>query len=245
MGDRPTLLMPSDPSPDPTSAVSCDAVDSGHAQLAQLLQHRNTHPADRTHIDAQIRQTFGRTCAILVLDLAGFSRLTLRYGIIHFLGILQQLRAIAHPVITAQGGTLIKQDADNLFVIFDQAKAATEGAIALLKALQHANKTLPGSRDMEAGIGIGYGELLIIDNADLFGSEMNLASKLGEDLARPGEILLTQNAYTELQMADPALASNLEELTLSISGLSLTTYQLLVRQGRVVMQSDADAVSDD
>ena len=38
-------------------------------------------------------------------------------------------------------------------------------------------------------------------DSDLFGLEVNLASKLGEDLARPGEALLTPAAVTALDGA--------------------------------------------
>ena len=38
--------------------------------------------------------------------------------------------------------------------------------------------------------GVGFGDVLELDG-DVFGAEVNLASKIGEDLARPGEVLLT------------------------------------------------------
>ena len=41
--------------------------------------------------------------------------------------------------------------------------------------------------------GIGFGQVLELDH-DVFGLEVNLASKLGEDLARAGEVLLTPSA---------------------------------------------------
>jgi hypothetical protein len=40
-------------------------------------------------------------------------------------------------------------------------------------------------------IGLGYGDVLRIGDSDVFGAEVNAASKLGEDHARPYEIMVT------------------------------------------------------
>ena len=47
-------------------------------------------------------------------------------------------------------------------------------------------------------MGIGYGPTLVIAGKDLFGHEMNMACKLGEDIAGQGEILLTAAACQAL-----------------------------------------------
>jgi class 3 adenylate cyclase len=212
-----------------------DAANNTKAELERLLQLRNDNPERSLAIEAQIHQRFSVTCAVFVLDLAGFSRLTLRYGIVHFLGILQRLRAIAYPILKNYGGTLVKQEADNLFVTFPDVGAAVDGAIAILQGLQAANVTLPAAEDVQAGIGIGYGDLLLVEDADLFGSEMNLASKLGEDLARPGEILLTEQAMTHLQQQNAERAALAEAIELSTSGLMIPAYQFMVRRGVLQM----------
>ena len=47
-------------------------------------------------------------------------------------------------------------------------------------------------------MGIGFGPTLVIAESDLFGEEMNLACKLGEDIAGPRQILLTPAAVAAL-----------------------------------------------
>jgi len=59
------------------------------------------------------------------------------------------------------------------------------------------NRSLPANERLRFSYGIGYGDVLDLD-ADLFGLEVNLASKIGEDLARPGEALLTPQAAAAL-----------------------------------------------
>lgn len=55
------------------------------------------------------------------------------------------------------------------------------------------NHPLPPNQRLRFSYGIGYGEVLNLEH-DLFGLEVNLASKLGEDLAEPGDVLLTPAA---------------------------------------------------
>ena len=44
---------------------------------------------------------------------------------------------------------------------------------------------------MLSSSGLGYGDVLRIGDSDVFGAEVNAASKLGEDHARPYEIMVT------------------------------------------------------
>ncbi|MBE9179158.1 adenylate/guanylate cyclase domain-containing protein [Oculatella sp. LEGE 06141] len=194
------------------------------AELDRLLHARNEHPEKAEAIDAQIYATFTQVHAIFVLDMSGFSRLTVRYGIIQFLAMIRRLVAIALPVIEAHRGTLVKQEADNLFVVFPTVEMAVDAAVDLLKGLKAVNSTLPDALDLYASIGIGYGEVLMVEDHDLYGSEMNLASKLGEDLARPDEILLSEAAFQQLD----GIAQGWEALEVSIAGLSVTTYKRLL-----------------
>jgi class 3 adenylate cyclase len=41
-------------------------------------------------------------------------------------------------------------------------------------------------------VGLGFGPMLRIGDVDVFGAEVNAASKLGEDVAQAGEILVTE-----------------------------------------------------
>jgi class 3 adenylate cyclase len=193
------------------------------AELDHLLQSRNEHPDKASEIDRTIQEIFAETHAIWVLDMSGFSRYTMRYSIIHFLAALRRLCAIACPLIRQHQGSIVKQEADNIFAIFSTVDAAVDAAVDILKGLSAANTGLPDALDLYASIGIGYGEILMIEGKDMFGSEMNLASKLGEDLARPNEILLTESAYQQVNEAQRSW----EKLEFSISGINLLTYKVL------------------
>jgi adenylate cyclase len=153
------------------------------ARMNRFLQERNENPERAAEIDAQITKFFGETLAILVMDMSGFSRQTLRHGIIHFLAQIHRMQTIAAPVVETYQGELIKQEADNILAVFPEVDQAVAGALDLDGKFAAANTMLPEHFDIHGEFGIGCGEILVVENEDVFGSEVNLASKLGEDLA--------------------------------------------------------------
>jgi adenylate cyclase len=171
---------------------------SGHRLLRRLLGIRNQFPERRDKIDNQLREAFQRNVAVLVLDMVGFSRLTVEHGIIHYLAMIHQMNEAARPAVTGNGGVVIKQEADNLYAIFDDPAPALESALDIFRAFDAVNSVVPPGRDIFGSVGIGYGATLVIDEKEIFGCEVNIACKLGEDLAGKSEILMTDSAYAAL-----------------------------------------------
>ena len=196
---------------------------NNRAYLESLLQERNEHPERMAEIDAKINETFRQNYAILVMDMSGFSRTTVRYGIIHFLAMIHQMHGMVKPIISECGGTVVKEEADNIFAVFPDVKSAVEAAIDSHKQTVAVNTTLPPEMDIYLCIGIGCGDVLMLEKEDMYGSEFNLASKLGEDLAERGEILLTSAAFEKLE----GDKQDWQKMELSISGLELVAYKRL------------------
>lgn len=213
--------------PDSSSASLAAALDPTRVHdrdyLNELLALRNQQPALESQIDAAINQAFVRPVAILVLDLCGFSRITAHRGIIHFLAFIQRMEQAARPAIAANGGEVIKQEADNLFAVFTHPQQALEAALDILRAIAAMNTVQPDPEQLQASIGIGCGPTLVIAGKDLYGHEMNLACKLGEDIAGPGEVLLTQAAATALEPG----RYQLQPLHERISGMELDAQRFV------------------
>ena len=197
------------------------STDNGRGLLNSLLAELNQYPARRDKIERQIRDAFERRVAILALDMIGFSRLTVEYGIIHYLAMIHQMAEGATPAVKGNGGTVIKQEADNLFAVFNTPVQALEASLDIFRAFDAINSVVPTERDIFGSIGIGYGETLIVGGEDMFGSEMNLACKLGEDLAEKKEILLTPAAF----MALPARRYICSPASFSISDMEVNCYR--------------------
>lgn len=198
---------------------------NSRANLELLLNKIIAEPDRAAEITQEIESIFGQDKAVLALDMSGFSRTTQRHGIVYFLLMIQQMQLVTGPVIQENGGLLVKADADNLFCLFDTVDDAVRTATEIIQQLNTVNLLLPQDRHLSASIGIGYGRILNIDDHDLFGDEVNLACKLGEDIAEKGAILLTSAAHDQLQ--DKELRTR--EETLSISGLSLTYHVIQER----------------
>lgn len=193
---------------------------NSRANLERLLSDIIEQPERREEIAQTIDTIFAQDKAVLVLDMSGFSRTTRRHGIVSFLLMIHQMKLIARPAIESQAGLIIKAEADNLFCLFDTAADAVGAAREIVGRLTTVNVLLPEDRRLYASVGIGYGRILNVADEDLFGDEVNLASKLGEDVAERGAVLLTPNAHAQLQDA----AVQTREETLSLSGLSLSYY---------------------
>jgi len=190
------------------------------AVLDKLLNERVEHPERSKAIDAKIKKTFEKKVAILVLDMSGFSRLTQRYGIIHYLAMIRRMRRVVAPVIAKNKGVVVKFDADNAFAVFLKPEHALKAAFEINHDMEVANLSTPDESDVFVCIGIGYGTTLLACD-DLYGSEMNLASKLGEDTAERGEILLTSAAQNECSKKHTFTSFNL-----TVSGVTIKAYKV-------------------
>jgi len=191
--------------------------------LSQLLNDMISFPERRSEIAETIEQTFGQSKAVLALDMSGFSRTTQQHGIISFLLMIHQMQLICRPCVEQHGGVVIKTDADNLFCLFDSVADAVKASREIITRLNAVNTVLPADRQLYVAFGIGYGKILNIGDEDIFGDEMNLACKLGEDIAEKGEILLTPAAKAELAKLDGSSIA-MREGAISISGIHLNYY---------------------
>ena len=196
---------------------------NSHANLDRILREMMERPEDQDALAREVDEQFGETRAVLVLDMSGFSRTTQKRGIVAFLLMIHEMRLIATPTVEENGGIVVKAEADNLYCLLESVTGAVKAAREIMKRLDAANLLLPEERRLYASIGIGWGRILNIDERDMFGDEVNLASKLGEDVAERGEILLTEAARAEAAAA--GLQTRAE--TISISGLSLSYHALL------------------
>ncbi len=147
-----------------------------HARLDALLSRIIHEPEKRQAITLEIERDFTRRCAVMVLDMSGFSRTTQLHGIVEFLLMIHQMRLMALPTIEACSGKLVKAEADNLYCLFDTVDEAVKASREIISRLSTVNVLLPADRRLYASIGIGWGEILVLEDEDLFGDEVNLTS---------------------------------------------------------------------
>jgi class 3 adenylate cyclase len=167
-------------------------------KLKGFLKRRNrTAPEGRPELDCKSFPSLFRKQAIVFTDTADFTLRTARDGILHFLMVFDNVTAVVSKAVKTTGGSVVKVEGDSLLLRYDDADAACRGVLQVDEAIQGYNEGKPENEQVHFSYGVGYGDLLDLEE-DVFGLEMNLASKVGEDLAEPGEALLTPAAAAAL-----------------------------------------------
>jgi len=174
------------------------AVSPEESELWRLIEERGRPSVDATAVDRRIWERFGQRRAVMFTDLSGFSRQVERFGILHFLQVILEQRKLLFPILEARGGTLLKEEGDSLLVVWDDIPTAFAAAIEMQHATMRHNIGLPPELHVLLCLGLGFGDVLLIGDHDVWGKEVNTASKLGEDTARAGEILLSSEAVAAL-----------------------------------------------
>jgi len=182
--------------------------------------------AERQKIEHSLWDEFGAEYAVFVLDMSGFSLLTRKYGIVHYLSMVRRMQLTTEPIVKSYGGFMIKYEADNCFAVFPDPLSAVNAAIAMQHAFRAENLLTSDDLDIHISCGIDYGKILVVGHEDCFGDPVNRASKMGEDLAVAGEILVTKEA---MQMIPTAAGIKAREMNVSISGITIPAYLIEYR----------------
>lgn len=179
-------------------------------RLERLIEERLVPGADKARIDQRIWNLFGEKWALLYTDLSGFSRNAAEFGIIHFLQTIYESHRLLVPVIQNGNGILLKTEGDSLMVLYRNPDDAVASAIAMQQTCQHHSANLPPEDKVLLCVGIGYGDMLRIGDDDVFGAEVNATCKLGEDMAKAHEILVTGNLAQAITLPEGARLSVLD-----------------------------------
>lgn len=186
-----------------------------------LIDRLNTAPSEeRQAIKDDVWNAFGVEKAILCLDMSQFSLSVRRRGIVSYLGQIRRMHVVTAPIVQRLRGVVVKYLADNLMAVFGDARDAVEAAVQINRALADAAPP-PGADAFCVAIGIDFGRFLMVPGRDCFGDPVNVAYKLGEDLARPREILVTAAVRERL---GEGFAYPLIEQRASLSGLEILAY---------------------
>ena len=185
---------------------------SPQKRLANLMAARLAPGADKEKIDRRIWDSFGEKWCVMFTDLSGFSRGTEKFGIIHFMQIIFESERLVLPIIDDFDGLLVKSEGDSLLVLFKLPENAILCCNKIHEVLHEYNKTKSEEEQILFCVGLGYGDILNIGYADVFGAEVNAASKLGEDTANAWEILVTENVKYEIESKAKYLAFSFKKI---------------------------------
>jgi class 3 adenylate cyclase/pimeloyl-ACP methyl ester carboxylesterase len=134
-----------------------------------------------------------RLAAILVADMAGYSRLMEQDE----LGLLERQkthrRELIDPEIARRGGRIVKTTGDGMLAEFASAQAAVRCAIDIQTAMAVRERPSPVDSRISYRVGINLGDV-VVDEGDVFGDGVNVASRL-QGLARPGGVCISDSVH--------------------------------------------------
>jgi len=195
-------------------------------RLEKLIIERLKPGSDKEKIDERIWDLFGETWCVMFTDLSGFSRGVAKFGIIHFLQTIHESERILIPIIENNDGILLKVEGDSFLVIFRNVAKAIQCAITMQRTLKVYNEDKSDEEKVLLCVGLGYGKMLRIGDSDVFGAEVNAASKLGEDTAEAWDILVTDAVYQRAKQSRGISFEEIDDAPAGSNGAYKIIYSL-------------------
>jgi class 3 adenylate cyclase len=207
------------------------AMTADRPGLHRLLEsYWDSDKPARGELRERVWAEYGGRGAVLITDMSRFSRVTRDMGIVHYLAMIRLMQRIMAPLVQDHGGEVVKFMADNCYSIFADVPEALEAALAMTAAAAAMCPPGGGEPPLEICSGLDWGRLLLVcagDSdgtvCDYFGDPVNVASKLGEDLAGPGEVLVARRAFGRLP---PEYRPACIERTFTVSGLEISAVSI-------------------
>jgi len=130
-----------------------------------------------------------RLAAVMIADVAGYSRLMERDEAGTHARLLEVRTEVTDPAVRRHGGRIVRTVGDGILVEFPSAVSALTAAIEIQRAMAGRNRGLAAASRIDHRIGINLGDILV-DEHDIAGTGVNVAARL-ETIARPGGIAIS------------------------------------------------------
>jgi formylglycine-generating enzyme required for sulfatase activity/class 3 adenylate cyclase len=138
-----------------------------------------------------------RLAAILMGDIAGYSRLMGADERGTHVRVQRLLRELIDPTIAEHRGRVIRVRGDGFLAMFDSPVEAVRCAIVIQQSMVGRNLELPNAQWIRFRIGVNLGDV-IVDHDDVYGEGVNVAARL-EQLAEPGNIYISGGVYEQIR----------------------------------------------
>jgi TolB-like protein/class 3 adenylate cyclase len=137
-----------------------------------------------------------RLAAILVADVAGYSRLMHTEEEATHARVTALLTNTVMPAIAEHGGRIVKHTGDGVLADFPSAVDAVRAAMLFQDSVYKLSIDDAQDRRILFRVGINIGDV-IVDAHDIFGDGVNIASRL-ESIAQAGGICLSSSAHDQV-----------------------------------------------
>ena len=134
-----------------------------------------------------------RLAAIMMADIAGYSRLMGSDERGTHQRVQQLQRELVEPTITEHRGRIVKTRGDGFLAMFDSPVECVRCAIVIQQNMVGRNLELPQTHWIRFRIGVNLGDV-IVEPDDIYGDGVNVAARL-EQLAEPGSIYISGGVF--------------------------------------------------
>lgn len=141
------------------------------------------------------------TLAVFVSDMSGFTSLTKKHGILHYLRLVLNVRQIFAPLVQLYGGRIVKYDGDNIIATFPTCHDAL---VCTAEAWSHVSEYSAKREEdfqIRMGCALCYGDVLLQGN-EIMGESFDLSFHLAEEVSEVNEVLVTQRFREQLLKED-------------------------------------------
>ena len=189
------------------------------------------HYSDTKALLARVER---RLAAILVADVAGYSRLMHQDEEATHARLTALLADTVMPAITRHAGRVIKNTGDGFLAEFPSAVEAVRAAMQFQDSVYRRTADDAQDRRIFFRVGINIGDV-IVGADDLFGDGVNIAARL-EGIAAPGGICLSFSAYDQVRGKIGVEFSDLGEQNLKNIDRPVRVYAVVPDRSGVAAQ---------
>ena len=166
-----------------------------------------------------------RLSAILVADVAGYSRLMHDDEEATHTRLTALLTGSVSPAITEHGGRIVKNTGDGFLAEFPSAVEAIRAAVQFQTRIKELTIGDAEDRRVAFRVGVNIGDV-IVEPHDIFGDGVNIAARL-ESIAEPGGICISSSAYDQVRGKVGVEFADLGEQNLKNIALPVRAYAVV------------------
>jgi adenylate cyclase len=171
--------------------------------------------------ETDIRQ---RLAAILVADVAGYSRL-MNCDECGTVAALDDARAVFRASIAAHQGRVIDMAGDSVLAVFETASGAVGSALAVQRELAQRSAAVAEDCRMRFRIGVHLGDVFEKGDGTVYGDGVNIAARL-EGLAEPGGVAVSDAVQCAIRNRMSATFDDLGEQNVKNIAAPVRAYRV-------------------
>jgi adenylate cyclase len=168
------------------------------ARLLEYVWRRHLQAATRRAMLIRLRsgeEGISPVLAVGFADMVGFTMLSQHLGDRELAEVVSRFEEMAHDIVTALGGRVVKMIGDEAMFVVTGAVDAARIGLALAEA--YAGDDLLS--DVRVALAIGP---VLVQDGDFYGPVVNLASRL-VGIANPGTVLMADDLHRALEEEAP------------------------------------------